>query len=279
MVRRPKQGLVVQPPRVDPILRITTWNVNSLAVRLPRVERWLTANRPDILCLQELKLEEERFPQAALEALGYRAEVFGQKTYNGVAVLAHASLPQASEVMRGVPDFPDPQARALAATYGELRVICLYVVNGQAVGSEKFAYKLAWLEAVTRWLEAETAKYPQLVVAGDFNIAPTDADVYDPVAWEGQVLCTEEERSFFRRWQALGLSDTFRLFSQPPRSFTWWDYRQLAFPKNLGLRIDHILASSALASRCREVRIDREERKARGEDKPSDHAPVTAVFA
>lgn len=259
--------------------KVTTWNVNSLATRQARVERWLAREQSDLLCLQEIKMESERFPHEAFAALGYRAVVAGQKTYNGVAILSRIDQPPAADVQVGIPDFDDPQQRAIAATYGELRVVNLYVVNGQAVGSEKFAYKLAWLEAATAWLARERAKYERLVVVGDFNIAPTDEDVHDPTAWAGQVLCTEEERAFFRRWLDLGLVDTFRRFPQPAKTFSWWDYRNLAFPKNLGLRIDHVLASTPLAERCTGVMIDREERKGKGEDKPSDHAPVTATFA
>jgi len=259
-------------------MRLTTWNVNGLSTRIGRVERWLTAGHSDILCLQEIKLETERFPHERMEALGYRAVVAGQKGYNGVAIVSRHQLPPAEAVQIGVPGFDDPQRRAIAATFGDLRVIDLYVVNGQTVGSDKFAYKLAWLAACTDWLQAEARRWSRLAVVGDFNIAPTDDDVHDPAAWAGQVLCSEEERAFFRRWLDLGLVDSFRLFAQPPRTFSWWDYRNLAFPKNLGLRIDHILVSAPLAERCRSVEIHRDERKGRDDDKPSDHAPVTASF-
>jgi exodeoxyribonuclease III len=257
-------------------LKITTWNVNSLTARMQRAEDWLRANAVDVLCLQELKMETQKFPHAMFESLGYRAEAFGQKTYNGVAIVVKNDLPAPSDVQRGIPDFEDDQSRAIAATIGDTRVICLYVVNGQEVGSEKFAYKLRWLEACTAWLERERAAHEKLVVVGDFNIAPTDADVYDPKAWEGQVLCTNEERVFFNQWIDIGLHDTFRKFEQPPKTFSWWDYRMLAFPKNNGLRIDHILASSAMADACTACGVDRNERKG---EKPSDHAPVTATFA
>lgn len=257
-------------------MKITTWNVNSLTARMQRAENWLRSNAVDVLCLQELKMENEKFPHAMFESLGYRAEAFGQKTYNGVAIISKTSLPAPEHVVRGIPGFDDEQSRAIAATIGDTRVICLYVVNGQEVGSEKFAYKLRWLDACTNWLTRERAEHENLVVVGDFNIAPTDADVHDPKAWEGQVLCTPEERAFFQRWIDLGLVDTFRQFDQPPNTFSWWDYRMLAFPKNKGLRIDHVLASPAMSARCTECVIDRNERKG---EKPSDHAPVTATFA
>jgi len=257
-------------------LKITTWNVNSLTARLTRAEAWLRANQIDILCLQELKLETHKFPRDVFAALGYRAAVFGQKTYNGVAVLAKQSLPDFTDVVTGVPGFADEQCRAIAVTIGDVRVIDLYVVNGQAIDSDKFQYKLRWLDAVSAWLAVEREKYAKLVVVGDFNIAPTDADVHDPVAWAGQVLCTDQERAAFEHWKSLGLVDCFRKFEHPPKTFTWWDYRMLGFPKNLGLRIDHILASPLVADTCTECVIDRNERKG---EKPSDHAPVTATFA
>ncbi|MCS6995588.1 MAG: exodeoxyribonuclease III [Casimicrobiaceae bacterium] len=260
-------------------MRVTTWNVNGLATRLARVLRWLERSGSELLCLQEIKMEASRFPYEAFAALGYRALVAGQKGYNGVAILARASWPEPSDVQIGIPGFADPAQRALAASFGPLRVVNLYVVNGQAVGSAAYAHKLAWLEACTRWLERECAQHGPLLVMGDFNIAPTDEDVHDPAAWAGQVLCSEQERAYFRRWLALGLVDTFRLFADPPVRYSWWDYRRLAFPKNHGLRIDHILASPELAERCIAVTIDRNERKGSAEDKPSDHAPVTAVFS
>lgn len=257
-------------------MKITTWNVNSLTARLARAEAWLRANQSDVLCLQELKLETQKFPHDVFEALGYRAAVFGQKTYNGVAILAKQSLPDFTDVVMGVPGFEDEQRRAIAVTIGDLRVIDLYVVNGQSIESDKFQYKLRWLDAVSAWLASERARYDKLVLVGDFNIAPTDADVHDPAAWSGQVLCTDQERAVFNYWLGLGLSDCFRKFEQPPKTFSWWDYRMLGFPKNLGLRIDHILASPAVANTCTECMIDRNERKG---EKPSDHAPVTATFA
>jgi exodeoxyribonuclease III len=257
-------------------VKITTWNVNSLTARMQRAENWLRANPVDVLCLQELKMEDAKFPHAMFESLGYRAEAFGQKTYNGVAIISKNELPPPANVLRGIPEFDDIQSRVIAATIGDVRIVCLYVVNGQEVGSEKFAYKLRWLEACTNWLERERANHEKLVVVGDFNIAPTDADVHDPKAWEGQVLCTPEERGYFQRWVDMGLADTFRKFDQPPKTFSWWDYRMLAFPKNNGMRIDHVLASEPMLHACTECVIDRNERKG---DKPSDHAPVTATFA
>ena len=221
-------------------------------------------------------METEKFPHDTFSLMGYRAEVLGQKTYNGVAILTKTSLPEPSDVVIGIPGFADDQRRAIAVTVNGIRVICLYVVNGQALDSDKFQYKLKWLAACSAWIESERMKYDKLVVVGDFNIAPTDADVHDPAQWVGQVLCTDQERSFFQRWLGCGLIDTFRKFDQPPKSFSWWDYRMLGFPKNRGLRIDHILASPLLADRCTECVIDRNERKG---EKPSDHAPVTATFA
>lgn len=257
-------------------MRVTTWNVNSLTARMARAEAWLAANQSDVLCLQELKLETHKFPHEMFDALGYRAAVYGQKTYNGVAIIAKKTLPDFTDVQMGVPGFDDEQCRAIAATIGDVRVIDLYVVNGQSIESDKFQYKLRWLDAVSAWLAAERAKHEKLVVVGDFNIAPTDADVYDPVAWAGQVLCTDQERATFNHWVGLGLTDCFRKFEHPPKTFTWWDYRMLGFPKNNGLRIDHILATPALANTCTACTVDRNERKG---EKPSDHAPVTATFA
>jgi exodeoxyribonuclease-3 len=249
-------------------MRIATWNVNSLRVRLPLVLEWLAATAPDVLALQETKLTDEAFPAAALLEAGYHSVYSGQKTYNGVAILSRSP---ATDVLRDIPRYDDPQRRVLAATIGGVRVIDLYVPNGQAVDSDKYHYKLGWLRALRRWLREEIAAHPHLVVLGDFNIAPEDRDVHDPALWQGQVLVSEPERQAFRDWLALGLEDSFRLFDQPEKSFSWWDYRQLGFQKNRGLRIDHILLSSALARSCVAVRIDRAERK---KERPSDHAPV-----
>ena len=259
-------------------MKITSWNVNSLTARLARAEAWLRANQSDVLCLQELKLETHKFPHETFEALGYRAAVYGQKTYNGVAILAKNTLPDFTDVVMGVPGFADEQSRAIAVTIGDTRVIDLYVVNGQTVDSDKYQYKLRWLAGVSAWLAEERAKYEKLVVVGDFNIAPTDADVHDPALWAGQVLCTDKERAAYEHWVSLGMVDCFRKFDHPPKTFTWWDYRMLGFPKNLGMRIDHILASSAVADTCTACVVDRNERKGNAENRPSDHAPVTVTF-
>lgn len=254
-------------------MKIATWNVNSLKVRLPHLLDWLAATQPDVVCLQETKTEDAGFPFAELAAAGYRAIHNGQKTYNGVAILTRS---EPAGIVRELPGFGDAQKRLLAATVEDVRVICAYMPNGQAVGSDKYAYKLQWLDALVRWLGEELQRHPQLALLGDFNIAPEDRDVHDPVAWQGQVLCSEPEREAFRRLLALGLTDAFRLFEQPERSFTWWDYRMMAFRRNHGLRIDHILVSPALAARCRACTIDTAPRK---RERPSDHAPVIAEFA
>lgn len=251
-------------------MKIATWNVNSLKVRLPQVLAWLGTHAPEALCLQETKLEDQNFPRAEIEAAGYLPLFSGQKTYNGVAILTRS--PAADPVM-AIPGFDDPQKRVLAATVGGVRVINLYVPNGESVTSDKYRYKLAWLQALTAWLREELARHPRLAVLGDFNIAPQPEDVHDPKQWEGQVLFSEPERAAFVALLSLGLQDAFRLFSQPEKSFTWWDYRMNAFRRNLGLRIDHILLSPALASSCNACVIDREPRKA---ERPSDHAPVVA---
>lgn len=249
-------------------MKIATWNVNSLKVRLPHVLDWLASYQPDVLCLQETKLEDVNFPAAELAAAGYQTLFSGQKTYNGMAILS--KLP-AEEVAVGIPGFADPQKRVLAATIGGVRVINLYVPNGQSVDSDKFQYKLGWLDALMGWLRDELTRYSSLVVLGDFNIAPEERDVHDPKAWEGQVLFSPPEREAFRKLLQLGLSDSFRLFDQPEKSYTWWDYRMNAFRRNMGLRIDHILLSAALVKTCKSCTIDKEVRK---QERPSDHAPV-----
>ncbi len=253
--------------------RIATWNVNSLKVRLPHVLDWLSANPVDVLCLQETKLEERAFPHAELEAAGYHAVHSGQKTYNGVAIL---SREPAQDVQSGIPGFADEQRRVIAATVGGLRVVCAYMPNGQAVGSDKYEYKLRWLAALTTWLRTELARCPRLALLGDFNIAPDDRDVHDPAAWRDQILCSEAERAAFRGLVELGLADAFRLFPQPEKTYSWWDYRQLGFRLNRGLRIDHVLLSAALAAECRACAIDKAPRKL---ERPSDHAPVVATLA
>jgi len=250
---------------------LSAWNVNSLNMRLPRLLAWLTANRPDVICLQETKLEDAKFPSLETTAAGYTAHYAGQKTYNGVAILVRNGL-EAADVAIGIPGFDDEQKRVIAATVAGIRIVGVYVPNGQAVGSDKYRYKLAWYAALADMLRAELARHSALAVLGDFNVAPEDRDVHDPALWAGQVLCSEPERAAFRALLAAGLSDSFRLFDQPAMTFSWWDYRQLAFPKNHGLRIDHILLSPALVSRCAASRIDRAARKG---EKPSDHAPVS----
>lgn len=254
-------------------LKLATWNVNSLNVRLPRLLDWLAANQPDIIGLQETKLEDARFPALEIAAAGYGAIFYGQRTYNGVAIL---SRHPAADVRPDMPEFPDDHKRVLAATVGDVRFVCFYVPNGQALTSDKFQYKLRWLAAASAYVRAELERYPRLAVVGDMNVAPEDRDVHDPDLWRGQVLCSEAEREAFRAWLALGLKDAFRLFDQPANTFSWWDYRQLAFPKNNGLRIDHILLSPALAASCTSCRIDRQARKGQ---KPSDHAPVIAELS
>jgi exodeoxyribonuclease-3 len=257
-------------------LKLATWNVNSLNVRLPRLLDWLGAAAPDIVCLQETKLPDAKFPRAELAAAGYAAHFTGQNTYNGVALLVRDGIGAVDDVVTALPEFADEQKRVVAATVAGLRIIDFYVPNGQSVESDKYRYKLEWCRAATAFLGGELARHEALVVAGDFNIAPEDRDVHEPELWRGQVLCTDAERQVFRDWQALGMRDSFRLFDQPEKTFSWWDYRQLAFPKNHGLRIDHILLTPALASRCTSCRIDRNARKG---ERPSDHAPVIAELA
>ena len=249
-------------------MKIATWNVNSLSVRLPQVLDWLAAHQPDALCLQETKLTDDKFPHAELTAVGYESQWFGQKTYNGVALLTRTP---ATDVTKNIPGLDDPQARVIAGTVQGVRVIGAYIPNGQSTDSDKFVYKLRWLDALRAWVAQQVALYPRLVLVGDYNIAPEDRDVYDPVAWAGQVLCTPEERTQFRGLIDLGLNDAFRLFEQAPKSWSWWDYRNLAFRKNQGLRIDHILVSEALKPGVRSCVIDKLPRR---NERPSDHAPV-----
>jgi exodeoxyribonuclease-3 len=254
-------------------VKIATWNVNSLKVRLPHVLDWLAAVQPDALCLQETKTEDKGFPFAELAAAGYRALHNGQKTYNGVAILARA---EPTDVQPDIPGFDDPQKRILAATVDGVRLVCAYMPNGSEVGSEKYAYKLKWLAALTDWLRDEMTRHPRLALLGDFNIAPEDRDVHDPEAWRGKILCSDPERAAFRAFIDLGLSDAFRRFEQPEKSFSWWDYRMMAFRRNIGLRIDHILLSPELTDHCRACGIDKAPRKL---ERPSDHAPVVAEIA
>jgi len=251
-------------------MKLATWNVNSLKVRLPQVLEWTAKHRPDALCLQETKLVDENFPAADIRTAGYQPLFSGQKTYNGVAILARVA---AADAVTAIPGFADEQKRVLAATVDGVRVICAYVPNGESVESEKYQYKLRWLAAFRGWLQAELAQHPRLAVLGDYNVAPEDRDVHDPAAWEGKVLCSKPEREAFGNLVGLGLKDSFRLFEQPEKSFTWWDYRMNAFRRKLGLRIDHILLSEELAKACTACTIDIEPRK---NERPSDHAPVVA---
>ena len=254
------------------MLKIASWNVNSLKVRLPQVMAWGADACPDVLALQETKLTDDRFPREELEQAGFRCLFSGQKTYNGVALL---SREPATDPVTDIPGLDDPQRRILAATVGDLRIVNLYVVNGSEVGSEKFNYKLHWLHHVTNWLASEIERHPNLVVLGDFNIAPDDRDVHDPEAWRGKILCSTPEREALERILDLGLQDTFRLFDQEPGVYSWWDYRMNMFRRKMGLRIDLVLATKALAGRCQASYVDIEPRR---QERPSDHAPVVAEF-
>jgi exodeoxyribonuclease-3 len=247
---------------------IATWNVNSLKVRMPVLLDFLARHRPDAVALQETKLADDQFPTLELAAAGYQVVYAGQKTYNGVAILAK-DRPDACAY--GLPDFADEQKRVIAATVNGVRVIDLYVPNGQSVGSEKYAYKLTWLAALERWLGEQLLEHEKIVVLGDFNIAPQDEDVFDPWEWEGRVLFSEPEKAAFARLLALGFVDGFRQFPHPPKTFTWWDYRLNGFKRNRGLRIDHVLVSPALVPKLKGAMVDVAPRTL---DKPSDHAPV-----
>ena len=251
-------------------MKIASWNVNSLKVRLPHLLDWLAEAQPDVVCLQELKLEDPNFPRAEIEAAGYHAAFAGQKTYNGVALLAKAPI---GEVTVGNPLFADEQKRLISGTVDGIRVVCAYMPNGQEVGCDKYDYKLRWLAALADWLSSELQAYPRLALCGDYNIAPDERDVHDPQRWQDCILVSEPERAAFRRFIDLGLVDSFRLFAQPEKTFSWWDYRMLGFQKNQGLRIDHILLSAPLAAQCSAAGIDRAPRK---RERPSDHAPVWA---
>jgi exodeoxyribonuclease-3 len=251
---------------------IATWNVNSLRVRLTQMKDWLAANPVDVMVLQETKLPDTDFPRDEIESIGMRVVFSGQRTYNGVAILAKQ---EPADVVPGIPGFEDEQKRVLTATVGGVRVIDVYVPNGQTVGSDKFEYKMRWLEALRGYVAAELERHPRLVVLGDYNIAPEDRDVHDPKAWEGSVHVSEPERGALRALLALGLEDCFRRFEQPEKAFSWWDYRMMAFRRNAGLRIDLILASTKLAEKCVESRIDKTPRRL---ERPSDHTPVLATF-
>lgn len=257
-------------------MKIATWNVNSLKVRLPQVLDWLGEAAPDVLALQETKLQDENFPHEELLAAGYQALWHGQKTYNGVAILSRTPL------MDSWSGLSDGQARVITATTGGVRVICAYVVNGQEVGSEKYAYKMDWLTELRLKVEQELAQHDRLVLLGDFNIAPTPQDTYDPEYWDGRILCSEPEREQLNALLALGLSDPWPNFehgdasdSRNKERFTWWDYRANGFPRNLGLRIDHVLVSAALAARASDCRVDLAPRRW---ERPSDHAPVVLTL-
>lgn len=256
-------------------VKIATWNVNSVRARVEQLIAYLEWARPDVLCLQELKCQDQVFPNLELQAVGYHAVTHGQKSYNGVAILARAELP-ITDVVRGLDDdAPDDHARAIAATVGGVRVVSLYCPNGQAVGAPAYAYKLEWFARLRRYLDRHLDPSDPLALCGDYNVAPDDRDVYDPIAWEGSVLVSAPERAALDSLKGFGLVDTFRLHHQDAARYSWWDYRQLAFPKNLGLRIDLVLASQPLATRCLGAGIDREARKGKS---PSDHAPVWATF-
>lgn len=253
-------------------MKLATWNVNSLKVRLPQVLQWLATNPVDVLCIQETKLTDDKFPQAEIEAAGYQVAFTGQKTYNGVAILSRHPM---SDIQKNNPQFEDEQQRIIAATILGMRVICAYVPNGQAPDSDKFQYKLRWLTALQNWVQQEMQQYPQLALLGDYNIAPEDRDVHDPAAWEGMNLVSPPERAALQALLGLGLTDSFRQFEQAEKSFSWWDYRALGFRLNKGVRIDHILLSQALTSRCSACIIDKAPRKW---EQPSDHAPVIATL-
>ena len=249
-------------------MKLATWNVNSLKVRLAHVLEWLAATDPDVLCLQETKLADEFFTQDELRQRGYHLAFSGQKTYNGVAIISKTPL---GDVECGIRGFSDEQKRVIAATTADTRIVCIYIPNGQSVGSDKYLYKLRWLDALIDWLGEELKRYPRLAMLGDYNIAPQDADVHDPALWEGSVQVSAPERAAFSRLIELGLHDSFRLFEQAPGTFSWWDYRAAAFRRNLGLRIDHVLLSAELAQNCVSSVIDKAPRKL---ERPSDHAPV-----
>lgn len=255
-------------------LRIASWNVNSLNVRLPQVKKWLVDVSPDILALQETKLPDERFPEDELFDLGYHVIYSGQKTYNGVAIIYKSDL-KVDNVLTSIPEYPDNQKRFISAEINGIKILNLYVVNGQSVGSEKFLYKLEWLDKIKNYIKNEIKNYKYYIVVGDFNIAPDNRDVYDPVAWQGKILCSEPERHALNEIQSLGFKDTFRLFDQPEKSYSWWDYRAASFRRNMGLRIDLMLVNSGMEILCNSAWIDKEPRKW---ERPSDHAPVISEF-
>lgn len=255
---------------------IATWNVNSLKIRLEQVLGWLHNTQCEVLCLQETKLSDDQFPLAEIENAGYSVVFSGQKTYNGVAIISQHPITQ---VVTDVPGLDDPQRRIMAATIGEgasaIRVINLYVVNGKAVGEDKYHHKLRWLEKVTQYVKQQMQEYERVIVLGDFNIAPKDEDVHNPMAWQDKILCSKPERDALQSLLDLGLTDVFREFKQPENSFSWWDYRSGGFEKNQGLRIDLILTSTPITQACQQCIIDTAPRQL---ERPSDHAPVIARF-
>ena len=257
-------------------MQLATWNVNSLKVRLPQVLAWLEANPVDALCLQELKLDHDKFPLEAFTEIGYHAGWAGQKTYNGVAVI---SREPGQDITRNIPGFEDHQQRVLATTlpFGNqsIRVISAYCPNGQSLDSDKYIYKLAWYKAFEQWLALEMQRHPNIAVLGDYNIAPKDEDVHNPEKWVGQVLVSEPERAALESLLALGLTDSFRMFEQPAKSFSWWDYRMNGFKRNAGMRIDHVLLSATLVEKCTACIIDKGPR---ANEQPSDHTPVVATL-
>jgi len=265
--------------------KVASWNVNSLRVRLPHVLDWLDSEKPDVLGLQELKLTDEQFPVEEIREAGYHASFAGQKTYNGVALITKSP---AQDIIKAMPRLDDPQKRVIAGTVPYslsktesknqdlIRVINLYVPNGQEIGSDKYDYKLTWLSKLADFLAKEMSQYPNIIVMGDFNIAPGDSDVYDPEAWQEHILCSTPERQALKRLLDLGLNDTFRLFEQEPELYSWWDYRAAGFRRNRGLRIDLVLSSESLSNQCKAAYIDKAPRKL---ERPSDHAPAVSEFA
>lgn len=253
-------------------MKIATWNVNSLKVRLEQLINWLDQHQPDVIAIQETKTEDQNFPLSQINDIGYHAIFAGQKTYNGVAILS--KIP-AAEIANSFPNDPNEQKRVISATFNDVRVINIYVPNGESLTSDKYVYKLDWLEKFTTHVKQQLTHHKKLIILGDFNIAPENEDVYDPRVWQGQVLFSEPERAALKKLIALGFADTFRLFPQDPASFTWWDYRAAAFRRNMGLRIDHILASHKMVNLCKSCKIDKAQRKL---ERPSDHAPVMAEF-
>ncbi len=253
-------------------MKVATWNVNSLRVRSEHVRDWLTSDAPDVLGLQETKVTDDKFPVSDFENLGYQCAFSGQPTYNGVALL---SRQPATDIVMDLDGYSDPQRRVISATIEGVRVLNVYVPNGESLAAEKYIYKLEWLAALTAQLRGDLKRYEHVVVMGDFNIAPEDRDIHDPAAWGGRILCSPKERAALQGIVDLGFTDTFRLFEQPEKSFSWWDYRAAAFRRDLGLRIDLILASTGLSGTCTSCAIDKTPRRL---EKPSDHAPVFAVF-